>query len=119
MMRASTLAGLMALGLSLSGCATVNPTIATPNQEYVGLNAYYAALQTGNNYLALPLCGGSATICRTRPLSLQVARALVAVRAARKQITVAIEMGMPAPLTALDALQAGYSVIQQIKTGGV
>lgn len=113
MKKTGKIAGMtFVLGLVLSSCATV-PNVATPNQEYVGLNAYYAAVKTATNYLALPLCP-TATLCRTQTLSQSVYSALRSARVARKQITVALEQAQPAPLTAISALEAAYAVIQQI-----
>lgn len=105
---------LGALVLGLAGCASLSTTVATPNQEYVGLNAYLAAVKTANNYLLLPLCPTGSPLCRTQSLSQSVYSALRSARVARKQITLALEQAQPASLTAISALEAAYAVIQQI-----
>lgn len=108
---------LLALGLAtgLAGCATLDPNVATPNQVVIGINAYNAAVVTGTTYLHLPLCTASVTLpCRTQGLSQQVYTALRSGRAARTQLLAALAANQSAPVTALQALQAAYAVVQQI-----
>ena len=103
-----------ALGLSLAAC-NPDPTVATPNQEVIAINAYNAAVATGTQYLRLPLCAPVVVLpCRTQGLSQKVYTALRSGRVARKQLLDALAANQTAPLTAIGALQAAYSVIQQI-----
>lgn len=115
-MRKLTLAGVLVLGLV--GCAgsSFNPNVATPNQEYVGLNGYLAAVKTGDNYVKLPTCPTNAPVCKTQALAQQVYSALRAARGARKIISANLAAGQPMSLTALQTLQAAYAIIQQIPT---
>ena len=101
---------IAALAAGLAGCQTVNPDVATPNQVYIGLNAYGVALNTANVYLRSPTCTASppAALCQ------QVYTALKSARVARKQLSAALAANQAAPLTALGALQAAYAVIQTI-----
>lgn len=102
------------LGLALTGC-NVNPNVATPNQVVIAVNAYNAAVATGTTYLKLPLCAPvPAPPCRTQGLSQQVYSSLKAGRAARTQLLAALANNQSAPITAIQALEAAYSVIQSI-----
>ncbi len=116
-MRKELLASL-ALALALAGCNTnINPSVATPNQVVIAVNAYNAAVATGTNYLKLPVCSTIVGApCRTSALSQSVYSALRAGRSARTQLLAALANNTSAPLTALQALEAAYSVIQQIPT---
>ena len=101
---------IAALAAGLAGCAPINPNVATPNQAYIGLNAYVAAGRTATIYLASPACTAQppASLCQ------QVYTAFKSARAARKQITAALVAHQDVPLTALDVLSAAYAVIQSI-----
>ena len=104
----------LATSLALSGC-NPDPNVATPNQVIVGINAYNAGVATARAYLALPLC--SATVgapCRTQALSQSVYTALVSARAAETQLLAALKANATVPITAVQALQAAYAVIQAI-----
>ena len=115
MMRKLLLIGVAAL--ALAGC-NPNPDVATPNQAVIAINAYNAGVATGKNYLSLPLCPASVTIataaCRTQTLSQQVYSALKAGRLARAQILAALGANAALPISAIQALEAAYAVIQQI-----
>ena len=101
-----------ALAGSLAGCANLNPDIASPNQAVIAINAFNAAVATGTAYLKLPVCG--APPCRTLELSQSVYSSLKAGRVARKQLLTALSNNQSAPITAIQALQAAYSVVRQI-----
>ena len=105
------LAGVVAVGLA--GC-NPDPNVATPNQALIAVNAYNAAVATGTVYLKRPLCPTAAPICRTKALSQQVYTALRAGRAARGQILSALAANQAAPITAIQALEAAYSVVSSI-----
>lgn len=112
-MKIGMLGAVAALARGLAAC-NPNPTVATPNQEVIAINAYNAAVATGTQYLKLPLCVPAPAPCRTPTLSQSVYTALKAGRAARMQLLTALAANQAAPLTAIDALQAAYAVIQQI-----
>ena len=102
---------IAALAAGLAGCnANLNPDVATPNQVYIGLNAYGVAVNTANVYLRSPSCTSkpAAALCQ------QVYTALKSARAARKQLTAQLVTNQTVSLTALQALQAAYAVIQTI-----
>jgi hypothetical protein len=102
------------VGLALAGC-NPDPNVATPNQVVIAVNAYNAAVATGRNYLVLPLCSATApTVCRTQALSQSVYTALKSGRAARTQLLAALAANQAAPVTAVQALEAAYSVIQSL-----
>lgn len=101
------------LALGLAAC-NMDPTVATPNQVVIAVNAYNAAVATGTQYLKLPLCNPAPAPCRTQALSQSVYTSLKSGRVARKQLLDALAKDQAAPLTAIGALQAAYSVIQQI-----
>ena len=100
---------IAALAAGLAGC-NVNPDVATPNQVYIGLNAYGVALNTANVYLRSPVCTASppAALCQ------QVYTALKSARVARLQLTAQLKASQTVSLTAVEALQAAYAVIQTI-----
>jgi hypothetical protein len=105
--------GVAGLGLlALGACNQINPNVATPNEEVIGINAYNAAVATATAYLQLPICG--VPPCRTKVLSQSVYTALKSGRVARNQVLAALAANQAAPLTALQALQAAYAVVQQI-----
>ena len=100
--------------LALPAC-NMDPNIATPNQVVIGINAYNAAVATGTNYLRLPLCAPTPQPpCRTQALSQSVYTALRSGRAARAQLLSALANNQSAPITAIQALQAAYAVIQSV-----
>ena len=99
--------------LVLAGC-NVDPNVATPNQALIAVNAYNAGVAAGVNYLKLPLCPANAPVCRTAGLSQQVYTALKAGRVARGQVLSALAANTAAPITAIQALQTAYAVLQQI-----
>jgi len=111
-MKIGMLGAAFALALGLAAC-NIDPNVATPNQEVIAVNAYNAAVAAGTQYLGLPLCGSASSPCRTQTLSQQVYTALKAGRVARKQILTALAANQAAPLTAIGALQAAATVIQQ------
>lgn len=99
---------IAALAAGLAGC-NANPDVATPNQVYIGLNAYGVAVNTANVYLRSPSCAKpAATLCQ------QVYTALKSARVARLQLTAQLKANQTVSLTALGALQAAYAVIQTI-----
>ena len=108
-----------ALALALAGC-NVNPNVATPNQVVIAVNAYNAAVATGRNYLALPLCPATVTTataaCRTQGLSQSVYSALKAGRAARTELLADLASNTTASITTMQTLEAAYSVIQSLPT---
>lgn len=104
----------LTFALGLGACNSIDPTVATPNQVIIGVNAYNTAVATGTAYLKLPLCGPAAPPCRTQGLSQSVYSALKSGRAARAQLLTALANNQSAPLTALQALQAAYTVVQNI-----
>ena len=113
-MKIAYLGAALALSLGLAAC-NPDPNVATPNQVVIAINTYNAAVATGTQYLRLPLCLPTLVLpCRTQPLSQSVYTALRTGRAARKQLLAALAANQAAPLTALGALQAAYSVISQI-----
>lgn len=112
MLRKLILVGVVAAGLA--GCQPINPTVATPNQVVIGLNAYNTAVATGTAYLRLPLCDRALPPCRNQALSQRVYVALKSGRAARAQLLAALQANQAAPLTALQALQAAYAVVSSI-----
>lgn len=102
---------IAALAAGLAGCnANINPNVATPNQAYIGENAYVVAVSTGRIYLASPFCTNAppARLCQ------EVFTAVRSIRTASKQVFAALKAHQDVPLTALDALRAAYSVIQSI-----
>lgn len=102
------------LALALAGC-NVDPNVATPNQAVIAINAYNAAVVTGTTYLKLPLCPAvPVPPCRTQALSQQVYSSLRAGRVARTQLLTALTNNQSAPITAIQTLEAAYSVIQSI-----
>ena len=105
-----------ALALALAGCNTLNldPNVATPNQVVIGINAYNTAVGTGTAYLSLPLCGAHPSPCRTQVLSQSVYTALKSGRAARAALLADLKNNQSASVTAIQALQAAYAVLQQI-----
>ena len=107
---------IAALAVGLAGCNTsLDPTVATPNQVVIAVNAYNAAVVTAKNYLALPLCSTVVVnVCRTQALSQSVYSSIKAGRAARTQLLAALASNSAAPLTALQALEAAYSVVSSI-----
>lgn len=108
------LLAIAALATTLAGC-NPDPNVATPNQVVIAINAYNAAVATGKNYLRLPLCSTTvAVVCRTQALSQQVYTALKSGRAARTQLLAALSASAATPITAIQALEAAYSVIQSI-----
>ena len=112
-MKITALGFIATLALGLAAC-NLDPTVATPNQEVIAINAYNAAVATGTQYLKLPVCNPAPAPCRTQALSRQVYTALRTGRAARMQLLTALAANQAAPLTAVGALQAAYTVIQQI-----
>ena len=111
--------GAAVLALALAGCNTnFDPNVATPNQAVIAINAYNAGVATGKNYLTLPLCPATVTVataaCRTQALSQTVYTALKTGRVARSQILAALQANAALPITAIQALEAAYAVIQQI-----
>ena len=102
---------IAALAASMAGCNTnLNPDVATPNQVYIGLNAYGVALNTANVYLRSPAC----TVSPPAALCQQVYTALKSARVARLQLTAQLKASQTVSLTAVEALQAAYAVIQTI-----
>lgn len=106
----------LAAALALGGCAAIpNPNVATPNQVVIAVNAYNAAVATGRNYLVLPLCMPNLILpCRTPGMSQKVYTALKAARPARNQLLAALKANQAAPITAIQALEAAYSVVQSL-----
>ncbi len=102
-----------ALALGLGAC-NPDPNVATPGQEYIGLNAYLAGVKVATQYLRLPLCPTAAPLCRTQAMSQRVYDNLKAARAGKAQIIAALQNNSTVPLTAIQALQAAYAVVQQL-----
>ena len=101
----------VATTLALAGCVSnLNPDVATPNQMAIAVNAYTTAGYAAKIYLASPSCVASPPA----PLCQQVYTAFVSGRAAAKQVRTALKTNSAVPLTALQALQAAYAVIQSI-----
>ena len=99
-----------ALAVALSGCVTTDTTVATPSQLYIGVNSYVAAGNAAIVYL-------DSSACKTKtpaPLCQEVYTSLLSARAAKTQIVAALQANQAAPLTALQALEAAYAVIQSI-----
>lgn len=103
----------LALAGALAGC-NLDPNVATPNQVVIAVNAYNAAVATGTVYLKRPLCPTNAPICRTQAMSQTVYSALKSGRAARAQLLAALANNQSTPITAIQALQAAYSIVQSI-----
>jgi hypothetical protein len=118
MRKVYTILGLVvALGLTgATANCNLDPNVATANQAVIAINTYNAAVATGTNYLRLPLCPTAAPVCRTQALSQSVYSALKSGRAARTQLITALAADQSAPITAIQALEAAYSVIQSIPT---
>ena len=99
------------LASALAGCNTnINPNVASPRAEIIGINVYIVAGNAARVYLASPAC-------TTRPpaaLCQSVDTAIKSMRTARKQIIAALKAHQDAPLTAIDTLRAAYSVLQSI-----
>lgn len=109
-----TISGLF-VALLLTGATSncsLDPNVATAQQAVIGINAYNAAVATATAYLKLPICGSPP--CRTQALSQSVYTALKSGRAARAQILAALAANQSAPITAVQALEAAYSVVQSI-----
>ena len=102
------------LALALAGCGNLNPDVATPNQVVIAVNAYNAAVVSGTAYLKLPLCTVNTPPCRTQEMSQRVYTTLKAGRGARAQLLAALAANQTASITAIQTLEAAYSVIQQI-----
>lgn len=108
---------LAALGvaLMLTGATaecSLDPNVATAQQAVIGINAYNAGVATATAYLKLPVCGTPP--CRTQALSQSVYTAMKSGRSARTQILTALANNQSAPITAVQALEAAYSVVSQI-----
>lgn len=106
---------VVAAALALAGCASLNPNIATSNQVELAINAYDVAAVSLKTYIRLPLCTVAAAPCQNKVLAQKAYTALVAGRAAKKQIADAVALDVSAPITALQALQAAVSVAQAIR----
>lgn len=105
----------LGVALALAGCAgNPNPDVASANQVVIAVNAYNTAVATGTNYLRLPICNVSAPPCRTQEMSQTVYNALRSGRVARNQLVAGLKANSAASLTALQALSAAYSVIQNL-----
>jgi hypothetical protein len=101
--------------LGLVGCATVNPTVATPNQVVIAVNAYNAAEVTGTNYLSLPLCvTGGTKVCRTTALSNSVVSAIHTARPAKNQLLADVASNVSAPISLFDTLIAAEATFQTL-----
>ena len=100
----------------VSACSgTLNPTVATPSQVAVAINAFDAAEITATNYLTLPLCAtGGPKVCRTAPISTSITTAVRAGIAARNALTADLQTNASAPITALEALNAAVSTISTL-----
>ena len=100
---------LAATTLALAGC-NPNPNVATPNQAVTAVNAYNALQATGRAYLASPSCTTkpAAALCQ------QVFTSLALAYPAAKQVLAALKANQAAPITAVQALSAAYSVIESI-----
>lgn len=96
--------------LALAGCVDVNPDVATPNQMAIAINAYTTAGYAATIYLASPACATPPA----DPLCQKVYTAMKSGRAASKQIRAALKANQTVPLSALQALQAAYAVIQSL-----
>ena len=103
---------LLCAVLALSGCA--NPTVATPNQVVIAVNAFDAAEVGATAYLKLPLCGTG--VCRTAAASKTVAASVRAGIVLRDKLQAEITSnGSAIPLTELDALAVATSTLLAYK----
>ena len=105
---------LVVAGVALAGCNTaLDPTVATPNQVLVAVNAFDAAEVAATNYLRLPLCATNGpTICRNAVASKSIANGIRAGRPARDQLTTALANNASAPLTVYQTLTAAVSSLE-------
>ena len=101
-MRHIVRAGVIALAITLSGCAgslqkienaigIVTGDIVTPQAVYVAINAFDAVEASATNYLRLPRCSGVGNLCRTPSTSAAVITWIRAGRADRKQLLAALK----------------------------
>jgi len=102
--------------LALAGCnVNVNPTVATPNQVVIAINAFDAVEATATTYLGWPLCGApGVSVCRTLATSKAVANGVRTGRAARDALVADLQANASAPITALDTLTATISTLQTL-----
>ena len=114
MLKKAVMICALALPLGAAQC-NVNPEVATPNQEYIAVQAYNAAVGAGTVYLRRPLCPQAAPLCRTQNMSQKVYNALRSGRVARKVLMANLAAGQPASLTAIQTLQASYDVLSTIQ----
>lgn len=115
---------IVALLLSLGGCATVQRiygvitgTSVTPLTVYVAAQTYDASVASATNYLKLPLCSGQGNqVCRTQTASVAIVKAIRAGRPIRNQLEAAIDAGngnAPVSASLLQTLLNSNQAIQQ------
>ena len=111
---------LVVLGaLALAGCVTADTTVTTitPQQVYVGANAFDAVEATATKYLQLPLCPGAA-VCRTAKVTNLIVPPVRLGRQARNALEAYVKShpGSPIPVSLATALSAQVSALQAIFT---
>ena len=103
--------------LLVAGCSTLNfnPSVATPGQIIVAVNAFDASEATATNYLTLPDCAKTAAkVCRSASVTATVAKAVKDGRAARDQLMADVQANTSAPITLMQALSASVATLQQV-----
>ena len=106
------------LVLAFLACASCAPLQAVHNAAttpisdrsvYVAVNTFNTLEVAATNYLRLPRCGGSATVCRDVKVSRQVIFAVREGRVARERLELGARTG---DVTSLDALQIAIGTLQ-------
>src|SRR5689334_80976 len=96
---------------SVATGATVSPTAV-----YVAANSFDALEATATNYLKLPKCGGSATVCRSPTVTAKILPAVRSGRVARNNLEtfLAQHPGQLGPSGDYAALTTAISTLQSI-----
>ena len=106
-----------ALAVAISGCVTTDTTVATltPQEVYVGANAFDAVEATATNYLTMPLCP-KATLCRTAAETNAIVKPIRLGRKARSAIEayIAANPGASVPVSLASALSADVASLQAV-----
>ena len=107
----------LAAAVALSGCVTTDTTVATltPQEVYVGANAFDAVEATATSYLTLPLCPQPGA-CRTAAATNAIVKPIRLGRKARSAIEayVAANPGASVPVSLANALSADVASLQAV-----
>ena len=106
---------VMGFAACLGACSSANPTIATPNQVVLAVNAYDAAVATAKNYLALGVCSAVVNApCRTLAMSTAIVSAVLSGRAAKNSLVADLQANTTIPITLFQTLTAAAATINQL-----